>query len=191
MIPHKSIIIKRPDGEYYILISKLAMIKADYHMDEHFGIDNWSFKNLNEEYLWNYHNYISDVINDPNISVDWLINKISWNYISDDCKKLNDIQNNNYVWNNKDTFYIKNIQIGDTIKKEIQKTKEQTNWEEIEYRMESGIDYCMREYSDWEEINDKEFHNLRNKYIKISDQLEKYIDNKMKQFKEVKNEKKI
>ena len=38
-----------------------------------------------------------------------------------------------------------------------------------------GLDYCFRDYSDFEEIKDEEFHKLRKIYVDAADALEKYI----------------
>ena len=52
------------------------------------------------------------------------------------------------------------------------------NIERLQYKMENeGFDYCFREYSDFKEIKDKEFHKLRKKYCKIADELEDYVNN--------------
>jgi len=39
-----------------------------------------------------------------------------------------------------------------------------------------GFDYGFRHYSSFKEIDDIEFHSLRKKYIKVAEDLEKYID---------------
>ena len=38
-----------------------------------------------------------------------------------------------------------------------------------------GFDYCFRNYSDWEEVKDAEFHKLREAYIAAADALETYV----------------
>lgn len=38
-----------------------------------------------------------------------------------------------------------------------------------------GFDYCFRGYSDWKEIKDKEFHQLRKAYVEVAQALEEYI----------------
>jgi hypothetical protein len=42
-----------------------------------------------------------------------------------------------------------------------------------------GFHYCFTSYSNFEEIDDDKFHELRLKYIKISNELENYIKNKI------------
>ena len=56
--------------------------------------------------------------------------------------------------------------------------QEREDWENVRYRMEAeGFDYCWRNYSDFEEIEDPEFHRLRNAYIKAATELEDYVNN--------------
>ena len=66
---------------------------------------------------------------------------------------------------------------------EIEKLENQL--EEIEmvrYRMDSeGFHYCFKHYSHFMDIEDKEFHELRNKYLDASESLEKYIHNKIEE----------
>lgn len=38
-----------------------------------------------------------------------------------------------------------------------------------------GFDYCFRHYSNFEEIDDVEFHRLRLAYISAANELEEYI----------------
>lgn len=40
---------------------------------------------------------------------------------------------------------------------------------------DEGFDYCFRYYSDFDEIKDKKFHNLRLAYIKAAEDLEQYV----------------
>ena len=49
---------------------------------------------------------------------------------------------------------------------------------DVQYRIENeGFDYCFRCYSNFEEINDEKFHELRKAYIKAAKELEKYVEN--------------
>jgi len=41
-----------------------------------------------------------------------------------------------------------------------------------------GFDYCFRFYSNFEEIKDKKFHELREAYKKIANELDDYINKK-------------
>jgi predicted deacetylase len=46
------------------------------------------------------------------------------------------------------------------------------------YKMDAeGFDYCFHGYSNWKEIKDKEFHKLREAYVKAKTDLENYIQN--------------
>jgi len=54
------------------------------------------------------------------------------------------------------------------------------NFENLKIRInQEGFHYCFKKYSSWKEINDKDFHKLRKKYLDISEKLEKYIDDKI------------
>lgn len=54
------------------------------------------------------------------------------------------------------------------------------NFENVKYRMrEEGFEYCFRKYSSFKEIDDVEFHNLREVFIKSCDDMEDYIDSKI------------
>jgi hypothetical protein len=48
---------------------------------------------------------------------------------------------------------------------------------DVQYRIENeGFDYCFRCYSNFEEINDEKFHELRKAYIKAAKELENYVE---------------
>ena len=54
------------------------------------------------------------------------------------------------------------------------------DFETVRYRMDSeGLHYCFKHYSSFIDIDDKEFHELRNKYLEISSDLENYITKKI------------
>lgn len=38
-----------------------------------------------------------------------------------------------------------------------------------------GFHYCFKHYSTFKEIEDREFHNLRMKYLECAEDLEKYV----------------
>lgn len=60
------------------------------------------------------------------------------------------------------------------------------NWENVKYRMnEEGFHYCFMSYSKWDEIEDKEFHKLRKRYLKVSKQLQYYVDSKIDEFRDL------
>ena len=78
-------------------------------------------------------------------------------------------------------------QLGESLKrykeKELEKLENQL--EEIEmvrYRMEvEGFHYCFKHYSSFEDVDDDEFHRLRNKYLEVSEDLETYVHNKIEE----------
>jgi hypothetical protein len=39
-----------------------------------------------------------------------------------------------------------------------------------------GFDYCFRNYSKFEDVNDDEFQKLRKAYVDAADALEKYVN---------------
>ena len=59
------------------------------------------------------------------------------------------------------------------------------HFEDVKYRIrEEGFHYCFKHYSNWDEIDDEEFHKLRTSYLKISKKLESYVDNKISELKD-------
>ena len=51
------------------------------------------------------------------------------------------------------------------------------NWDRLKYRIEQeGIEYCFKHYSDWQEIEDEKFHELRLKLLESMSELERYIE---------------
>lgn len=52
----------------------------------------------------------------------------------------------------------------------------------VQYRMENeGFHYCFKHYSSFKEVEDEEFHKLRKEYLKISKELESYVQNKIEE----------
>jgi hypothetical protein len=50
----------------------------------------------------------------------------------------------------------------------------------VEYRMRAeGFHYCFKSYSSFKEVEDSEFHRLRLDYLKVSDELEKYVQKRI------------
>ena len=50
-------------------------------------------------------------------------------------------------------------------------------YKSLQYRKEEeGFDYCFDGYSNWEEIEDPIFHELRTAYLKAKKRLNDYID---------------
>ena len=57
--------------------------------------------------------------------------------------------------------------------------EEKEDWKYVQSKMNNeGFDYCWRCYSNFNEIKNDEFHELRRQYIKSSELLENYINNK-------------
>ena len=57
------------------------------------------------------------------------------------------------------------------------------DWERVRYRIdEEGMEYCFRQYSHWEEINDVKFHLLRLKLIGVMEEMREYVDNQIKNY---------
>jgi hypothetical protein len=61
------------------------------------------------------------------------------------------------------------------------------DWEAVNYRMrEEGIDYCFERYSNWDEIQDDEFHRLRLGFLQYMKEIREYVNKKIEEeeFKE-------
>lgn len=59
------------------------------------------------------------------------------------------------------------------------------NWQAVHYRMDNeGIDYCFEHYSNWEEIEDEEFHKLRLEFLSSMDKIRKYVKDKIENSEE-------
>lgn len=51
------------------------------------------------------------------------------------------------------------------------------HFNEVAYRMDNeGLDYCLDGYSDWEEIEDPVFHQLRLNYLAAKAAIESYVE---------------
>lgn len=51
------------------------------------------------------------------------------------------------------------------------------NWQSVQYRMdEEGFDYCFENYSNWDEIEDEKFHELRLAFLFTMNELREYIN---------------
>ncbi len=54
------------------------------------------------------------------------------------------------------------------------------NWRRVEYRMnEEGVAYCFLHYSNWKEIEDDEFHTLRNRLIDTIKAIELLVESRI------------
>jgi hypothetical protein len=59
------------------------------------------------------------------------------------------------------------------------------NFQYVQVKMrDEGFDYCFRHYSSFEEVEDEKFHSLRESYIKIAEELEEYVENKINQIQD-------
>ncbi len=63
--------------------------------------------------------------------------------------------------------------------------EELENWQMVRYRMnDEGIEYCFKHYSSFEEIEDEEFHKLRNELLKSMEKIRSYVDKKIESYEE-------
>jgi hypothetical protein len=52
-----------------------------------------------------------------------------------------------------------------------------TTFNDVQAKIENeGFDYCFRDYSDFKDVKDEEFHKLRLAYKKAADVLEQYVE---------------
>jgi predicted transcriptional regulator len=59
------------------------------------------------------------------------------------------------------------------------------DWERVRYRIdEEGMEYCFRQYSHWEEINDEKFHELRLRLINTMEEMREYVDKQIENYDE-------
>ena len=60
------------------------------------------------------------------------------------------------------------------------KHEELDNWKNVKYRMkEEGMDYCFRDYSSFEEINDRVFHLLRILLTDAMDRMDNLVQSRI------------
>jgi len=59
------------------------------------------------------------------------------------------------------------------------------NFKAVKYRMNNeGIDYCFEHYSSLKEIEDEEFHKLRQEFLDSMKKIREYVDNKIETLSE-------
>jgi hypothetical protein len=70
--------------------------------------------------------------------------------------------------------------------KNIKKLEEDLdNFRSVQYRMDNeGMDYCFEHYSSFEEIEDEEFHKLRNELLESMKKIRSYVENKIETLSE-------
>ena len=65
------------------------------------------------------------------------------------------------------------------------KHEELDNWKNVKYRMkEEGMDYCFRDYSSFEEINDRVFHLLRILLTDAMDRMDNLVQSRIDELEE-------
>ncbi len=70
-------------------------------------------------------------------------------------------------------------------KKLAQLEEERENYQNVRYRMgNEGIDYCFEHYSSFNEIEDEEFHKLRNEFLESMKKIRSYVENKIETLSE-------
>ena len=63
--------------------------------------------------------------------------------------------------------------------------EELENWQMVRYRMDNeGIEYCFKQYSSFEEIEDDEFHKLRNELLESAEKIRNYVNDKIESYDE-------
>ena len=63
--------------------------------------------------------------------------------------------------------------------------EEHENWEMVRYRMDNeGLEYCFKHYSSFEEIEDEEFHKLRNELLEKMKEIREYVEEKLDSYEE-------
>ena len=63
--------------------------------------------------------------------------------------------------------------------------EEHENWVMVRYRMDNeGLEYCFKHYSSFEEIEDEEFHKLRNELLESMEKIRTYVENKIESYEE-------
>ena len=70
--------------------------------------------------------------------------------------------------------------------KNIKKLEEDLdNFRSVQYRMDNeGVGYCFDGYSDWDEIEDEEFHKLRLEFLSSMKKIRSYVENKIETLSE-------
>ena len=60
------------------------------------------------------------------------------------------------------------------------------NGEDFEYVSalirQEGFHYCFKHYSSFPEVKDEKFHELREQYLKVADELEKYVNDRAEEY---------
>lgn len=63
--------------------------------------------------------------------------------------------------------------------------QELDSFENVSYRMiNEGLSYCFKHYSSFREVEDEEFHRLRNEFLTSMKNIEEYVENKIEELRE-------
>jgi hypothetical protein len=63
--------------------------------------------------------------------------------------------------------------------------EELEDWQMVQYRMDNeGLEYCFKHYSSFEEIEDEEFHKLREELLESMRKIRKYVEDKLGSYEE-------
>lgn len=60
--------------------------------------------------------------------------------------------------------------------------QELDNWYNVDYRMDNeGLEYCFKQYSSFEEIEDEEFHKMRLSLISQMDAIRMFVKKRIEE----------
>lgn len=60
--------------------------------------------------------------------------------------------------------------------------QELDNWRNVDYRMyNEGLEYCFKQYSSFEEIEDEEFHKMRLSLISQMDAIRSFVKKRIEE----------
>lgn len=66
--------------------------------------------------------------------------------------------------------------------------EELEHWYAVEYRMdEEGLEYCFKQYSSFDEIQDEEFHKLRQTLLSNMENMRKMVKEKIENLEQIIN----
>jgi hypothetical protein len=58
-------------------------------------------------------------------------------------------------------------------------------WKHVNHRMDNeGIEYCFKQYSNWEEIEDDDFHKLKKDLIKNMKEIREFVQSKIEKLED-------
>lgn len=66
--------------------------------------------------------------------------------------------------------------------------EELEHWYAVDYRMDNeGIEYCFKHYSNFDEIQDEEFHKLRQTLLTNMENMRNMVREKIEKFEQILN----